>query len=108
MPANQYRTNVNTSQIAPRYGSQRMYGASFTRSGRVSRASNAFTPGMIQLSEDARIVNHAEAARLSLPSRAGSALGASDPSPTHLSTGKAHRKRKTMPRARVVKIAFDG
>ena len=56
--------------------------------GRVRRASSALTPGMIQLSEDARIVNHAEAARLSLPSRAGSALGASAPSPTPSEPGR--------------------
>src|SRR3954467_11993554 len=107
-PANQYSRIVKMSQIAPRNGSQRMYGASFTRSGRVRRARMALTPGMIQLSEDARIVNHADAARLSLPSSAGSALGASAPRPAHLRTGNAHRKRKTMPRARVAKIAFDG
>ena len=51
-------------------------------------------PGMIQLRDDARIVNHAEATRLSLPSRAGSAFGARNPNPIVLRIAKLENIRK--------------
>ena len=107
-PANQYSTSVNTSQIAPSTGSQRDHGAFATRSGRVRREIRALMPGMIQLSDDARIVNHADATRFSFPSRAGSALGARNPRPIALRIAKLENSRKTTAIASVARIALPG
>src|SRR4029077_5309474 len=100
MPANQYSVTVNPSHTMPNHGSHLMNGAVFTRSGRVKRARIALMPGLIQLNDEARIVNHADATRLSLPSSAGSALGASAPRPTALRIPKLEKSREITATAR--------
>ena len=107
-PANQYSVSTNASQINPRSGIQRIHGASLTRSGRVNRASRALIPGMIQLNDEARIVNQAEATRLSLPSRDGSAFGASAPRPMVLRIAKFENSRNTTAMTSVATIALAG
>ena len=107
-PANQYRATAKISQTSPIQGSARIHGAFFTRSGRVNRARTALMPGMIQLSDEARIVNQADATRLSLPSNAGSAFEARYPRPTAFRIAKFENSRKITAMARVATIAFAG
>ena len=63
---------------------------------------------MIQLNDEARIVNQAEATRLSLPSREGSAFGASTPRPMALRIAKFERSRNTIAMISVATIALAG
>ena len=53
-------------------------------------------------------MNQAEATRLSLPSRAGSALGARTPSPITFRMAKLENSRKTIAIASVATIALAG
>src|SRR6202521_3806892 len=92
----------------PSHGSHLMNGAFFTRSGRVNRARIALMPGLIQLSDEARIVNQAEATRLSLPSSVGSALGARVSRPTAFRIAKFEKRRKITAMASVGIMALAG
>src|SRR5438132_9885248 len=67
IPANQYTVAEKISQIAPKTGSHVRQGAERIRSFRERGATRAFTPGITQVSNASRMLNHAVPARLSLP-----------------------------------------